>query len=110
MIMKIYNILICLVCLFFISCGNKHIIVSKKEHIIIKDTIRDTIIDVQYSNYIKAQYQYKLDSVIKEKDSINRELFVNKYKLNRVNYYTNIVDKKPSQLKYYKGWIKRAIK
>lgn len=108
--MKIYNILIYLIGLFFISCVSKPIVVSEKEHIIVKDTIRDTIIDIQYSNYIKAQYQYKLDSVIKEKDSINRELFVNKYKLNRVNYYTNIVDKKPSQLKYYKGWIKRAIK
>lgn len=108
--MKIYNILIYLIGLFFISCGSKPIVVSEKEHIIVKDTIRDTIIDIQYSNYIKAQYRYKLDSVIKEKDSINRELFVNKYKLNRVNYYTNIVDKKPSQLKYYKGWIKRAIK
>lgn len=108
--MKIYNILIYLIGLFFISCVSKPIVVSEKKYIIVKDTIRDTIIDIQYSNYIKAQYQYKLDSVIKEKDSINRELFVNKYKLNRVNYYTNIVDKKPSQLKYYKGWIKRAIK
>lgn len=110
MIMKIYNIWIGAICLFFINCINKPVIVSDNECIVVNDTIRDTIIDVQYSNYIKTQYQHKLDSVIKEKDSINRELFVNKYKLNRVNYYTNIVDKKPSQLKYYKGWIKRAIK
>ena len=31
------------------------------------------------------------------------------YKLERIRKYTEIVDKKPSQMKYYKGWIKRVL-
>lgn len=32
------------------------------------------------------------------------------FKLNRVRFYVKLVDKKPSQQKYLKGWIKRVIK
>lgn len=35
--------------------------------------------------------------------------FYYKYKLERIRKYTDIVDKKPSQMKYYKGWIKRTL-
>lgn len=46
--------------------------------------------------------QNKIDSltwVIKAKD----------YRLNRVRFYVKLVDKKPSQAKFLRGWIKRAI-
>ncbi len=46
--------------------------------------------------------QKKIDSltwVIKAKD----------YRLNRVRFYVKLVDKKPSQIKFLKGWIKRAV-
>lgn len=37
------------------------------------------------------------------------DTFYYKYKLERIRKYTEIVDKKPSQMKYYKGWIKRVL-
>ena len=46
---------------------------------------------------------YKSDTTISE------ELFVAKYKLERIRYYTKIVDKNPKNLKFYKGWIKRVL-
>lgn len=47
---------------------------------------------------------YKADT------TISAELFVAKYKLERIRHYTAIVDKKPNQIKFYKGWIKRVLK
>lgn len=44
------------------------------------------------------------------KDSLEEDLFIANYKLNRIKRYTNIVDKNSSQLKFYKGWIKRALR
>ena len=43
-------------------------------------------------------------------DSLKTKLFLSEYKVKKVKFYTAIVDNKPSQLKFYKGWIKRAIK
>jgi hypothetical protein len=51
----------------------------------------------------------KTDSLKHITDSLKVKLFVAEYKLQRVNYYINIVNKNPSQVKYLKGWIKRAI-
>lgn len=42
------------------------------------------------------------------KDSLN--IIAQKYRVNRVAYYVKIVDKNPSQIKYLKGWVKRAIR
>jgi hypothetical protein len=42
-------------------------------------------------------------------DSLKTELLLAQYKLNRVSFYLNICLKKPSQDKFLKGWIRRAI-
>lgn len=52
---------------------------------------------------------YVKDSLAYIKDSLGEDLFVAKYKLGRIEYYTKIVDNKPSQIKFYKGWIKRVL-
>ncbi|MFA5299523.1 MAG: glycosyl hydrolase 108 family protein [Lutibacter sp.] len=36
--------------------------------------------------------------------------FLAKFAIEKIEHYTNIVDKKPEQIKFYKGWVKRAIK
>jgi hypothetical protein len=51
----------------------------------------------------------KTDSLKHVTDSLTRKLFVAEYKLQRVKYYLNIAIKNPSQTKFLKGWIKRAI-
>jgi hypothetical protein len=42
-------------------------------------------------------------------DSIANQLFLARYKLERVKYYLNICLRNPSQDKFLKGWIRRAI-
>jgi hypothetical protein len=48
--------------------------------------------------------------LIKRIDSLNTALFKNKYKVERVKYYLAIVNRKPSQAKFLRGWIIRAVK
>lgn len=45
----------------------------------------------------------------KSDTTISVDYFVAKYKLERIRYYTKLVDKNSSQLKFYKGWIKRVL-
>lgn len=49
------------------------------------------------------------DSLNAFKNSMSSNEFIAKYKLERIRHYTNIVDKNPKQMKYYKGWIKRVL-
>jgi hypothetical protein len=58
---------------------------------------------------IPKQDTCKTDSLKHVTDSLTRKLFVAEYKLQRVKYYLNIAIKNPSQTKFLKGWIKRAI-
>jgi hypothetical protein len=51
----------------------------------------------------------KTDSLQHTIDSLRTKLFIANYKLERVKYYLNITIKDPSQTKFLKGWIKRAI-
>lgn len=75
----------------------------------VKDTISDEANIIKIIN-LERELQITKDSLNYLRDSLGEDLFVAKYKLSRIKYYTDIVDKKPSQLKYYKGWIKRALK
>lgn len=45
----------------------------------------------------------------KERDSLKTELFMAQFTVTRVKYYLDICLKNPSQDKFLKGWIKRAI-
>lgn len=78
-------------------------------YIPVKDTISDEANIIKIIN-LERELQMTKDSLNYLRDSLGEDLFVAKYKLSRIKYYTDIVDKKPSQLKYYKGWIKRALK
>jgi hypothetical protein len=73
--------------------------------------VHDTV-DVENTERIIAlqrQLDLTRDSLSYVKDSLGEDLFVAKYKLGRIKYYTEIVDNKPSQIKFYKGWIKRVL-
>ena len=105
----IIGIILSLICLSFISCNHNAPPVEKIIYVPVKDTISEKtniarIVELEHKCYLLQ------DSLNIVKDSIGEDLFIAKYKLGRIKYYTDIVDKKPSQLKYYKGWIKRALK
>ena len=70
-------------------------------------SIKQDYIDLYEAELAKRDEKIKLYS-----DSlrdVNANIFYYKYKLERIKKYTDIVDKKPSQMKYYKGWIKRTL-
>lgn len=112
--MKKYNFIIIGIITFIIignliSCNKYTPPVEKIVYVPVKDTISEKeniarIVELEHKNSILR------DSLNYIKDSIGEDLFVARYKLGRIKYYTNIVNKKPSQLKYYKGWINRVLK
>ena len=75
----------------------------------VKDTISDNSNVIRIVN-LERELQLIRDSLNSVRDSIGEDLFVARYKLSRIKYYTNLVDKKPSQMKFYKGWINRVLK
>jgi len=52
----------------------------------------------------------KIDSLKARIDSLKTALFLSNNKVEKVRFYLNICLKKPSQDKFLKGWIKRALK
>lgn len=55
------------------------------------------------------QNVYVCDSLHRTIDSLKNRLFISEYKVQRVKYYLNITLRNPSQTKFLKGWIKRAV-
>jgi len=61
--------------------------------------------------------QYQYDSLLnvcnqqkKALDSIRPRLFIANYTLSRIRYHVDIVGRKPSSLKYLRGWVLRDLK
>ena len=75
--------------------------------------VQDTIAEkVNIARIDSLEHKIKLtrDTLNLVRDSLEEKLFVANYKLARIKRYTDIVDKNSSQLKFYKGWIKRALR
>ena len=88
------------------SCTSETTVQVK--YIPVHDTVN--VEDTQRIIALQRQLDLTRDSLAYVKDSLGEDLFVAKYKLGRIEYYTKIVDNKPSQIKFYKGWIKRVLK
>lgn len=73
--------------------------------------IHDTIIDsrcVKELDSIKYVYELTKDSLKYMKDSLGEDLFVARYKLGRIKYYTDIAAK-GNNIKFYRGWVLRTL-
>lgn len=73
--------------------------------------IHDTIIDSKCINQLDSlTYVYELtkDSLKYMKDSLGEDLFVARYKLGRIKYYTDIAAK-GNNIKFYRGWVLRTL-
>lgn len=111
--MKNYNytiigIILCIIVGCFTSCKHDVVPIEKIIYVQVKDTITEKnnmerIVELEHKCYVLQ------DSLNTIRNSIGEDLFVARYKLERIRYYTDIVDKKSSQLKFYKGWIKRVL-
>lgn len=55
------------------------------------------------------QYTHKIDSMYNRIDKYSKALLLERTRIEAVKKYVRIVDKNPSQIKFLKGWVKRAI-
>ena len=85
------------------SCASKVVPSNNIKYIHIADTAK--IIELE--NILQLTRDslnvYKHDTIMNETE------FILRFKLERIRYYTNIVDRNPNQIKFYKGWIKRVL-
>ena len=75
--------------------------VEGEPHVCVPDTIVKVV-----DRYIVDNT--KVDSLELVIDSLQEQLFIAKYKLERIKYY-NDVAKKGNNIKYLRGWINRVL-
>lgn len=88
-------------------------LISCKQSAKIKEIVYVPVTDSSYVDslvYYRELLKCTQDSLNAVKDTTAEDLFIARYKLGRIKYYTDIVDNKSSQMKFYKGWIKRVLK
>ena len=75
--------------------------VEGEPHVCVPDTIVKVVDKYVVDNT-------KIDSLELVIDSLQEQLFITKYKLERIKYY-NDVAKKGNNIKYLRGWINRVL-
>lgn len=103
--------------IFFLNCNAQQQGVIVNAGPFIMDTssiVSFLIVDGNKVDSKAGFYNFDKDSLILEMqrriDSLKTQLFLAKYKIEKVKYYLAIVARKPSQSKYLRGWMIRAIK
>ncbi len=64
-----------------------------------------SLASAQSCDSLRRQY----DSIVHVNKGLRMDLFLANYKVEKVRYYLNITLRKPTQTKFLKGWIRRAI-
>lgn len=102
------SVVIYFICLFIVIIGTS--CKSSPVEKIVYKLVHDTIIieDTTKINQLKYDNKVIHDSLIFIKDSLETELFVAKYKLERIKYYNKIAAK-GNNIKYLRGWINRVL-
>lgn len=85
------------------SCASKVVPTKEIQYVEIVDSTRIVELENILQLTRDSLNAYKYDTIMSEDE------FILRFKLERIRYYTNIVDKKPNQIKFYKGWIKRVL-
>lgn len=120
------SVVILVMIMFLLSCAlvlRYQRLKAYKEKVAIVDTtinipMRDDTVrnpsTTNLQNSIDTFYVPKFDTVYIDNckplvDSLKDELFIAKYKIERVKYYLKITQRNPSQTKFLKSWINRAV-
>lgn len=64
---------------------------------------------IQQLNILNARKTHKIDSLQHLTDSLSKALFLSNYRIHQARYYLKICVNNPSQTKFLKGWMNRAL-
>lgn len=81
--------------------------VKEVVYVEVKDTVIDKSSELKIVE-LQKQIDFVKDSLTSINDSLNKELFIANYKLARVKRYNDIAAKS-NNIKYLRGWIRRAL-
>ena len=119
------NLMLLLITLFALSCKQKAIVAQENPQT--KDSIVylqgstpnvDSIVQVKIDlvqesmRYLKQENIILLkryDSLKVDNNKLAKDLLHNKLVIENARYYLNIVNKNPSQQKFLRGWMNRAL-
>lgn len=94
---------------------------SAKLDSIVSQKIAESIFDFAVNAGVETSVRFAQEVVGTDADGIvgkntiyainifNERLFMAEFRLKKIERYVGIIDKKPTQIKYLKGWIKRAL-
>lgn len=91
------------------------VLVTNKDTLVVYKPIEKKIVD---SNVIKkadslaillGKANNQLAAYKHQTDSLKTQLFLANYRVEQVKVYIKICNRKPSQIKFLKGWITRAV-
>lgn len=100
-----------LVILTVFGCGDNSNSPVEETPCVEPTIIHDTIIDskcVEQLDSLIYVHELTKDSLKYIKDSLGEDLFVARYKLGRIKYYTDIAAK-GNNIKFYRGWVLRTL-
>lgn len=102
----IITLVIIIMQLFIISCGKREKIIEIKVDNKI-DTIFIPLKGVEYEKIIDSLYNEN-NNLLTNIDSLNTEIYIYKFKLERIRYYNDIA-KNGNNIKFLRGWINRVL-
>lgn len=105
--MKIRYWIVIIISLIICASINNNIVKQEKEDYA-KKYANVYIQQVDSIKFINDSILNINNSLLITKDSINEELFVAKYKLERIRYYNNIA-KNGNNIKFLRGWVYRVL-
>ena len=105
--MKIRYWVIIIISLIICASINNNIVKQEKEDYA-KKYANVYIQQVDSIKFINDSILNINNSLLITKDSINEELFVAKYKLERIRYYNDIA-KNGNNIKFLRGWVYRVL-
>lgn len=105
------TIFICLLLSFLFSCkGNTGGEIIERES---QDTIHSVeviyVTDTVLISELKTEIENLKDSIERVTNEITYENYINARRIEKIKYYINITERKPTNQKFFFGWIRRTM-
>lgn len=93
----------------FCSCVSRKPVNAIEPEIMLRDTVTFVVEDTSRISELKCKIKSLEDSLKFYRDSISYEEYINARRIEKIKYYISITEKKPSNQKFFYGWIRRAM-